>query len=152
MKTTFDFRGFLIALAILFVVILLIMVYTIPVKMANKRGRSGLGWFVFFLFFSPLLAMLFLALLGETDDRRHERIIEDEEFRNLNKSTGEMKKCPQCAELIKKEAVVCRYCGNEKTNTNGLGSDISSLEEWKKNTPSESLNGYYANLKKTKKL
>lgn len=121
--------------------------------MANKRGRSRLGWFVFTLFFSPFLAMLFLALLGETDERRRERIIEEEEFRNqtLNKLTSEMKKCSRCAELIKEEAVVCRYCGNEQTNTNELGSDISSLEEWKKNNPNESLNGYYMNLKKNKK-
>jgi hypothetical protein len=35
---------------------------------------------------------------------------------NKNKAkiiANEMKKCPACAELIKKEAVVCRFCNRE---------------------------------------
>jgi Na+/melibiose symporter-like transporter len=50
-------------------------------KMAKKRGRSQWGWLVFSIFLSPILAMLFIVLLGETDERRHQRIREEEEIR-----------------------------------------------------------------------
>lgn len=28
-------------------------------------------------------------------------------------SNGDMKKCPACAELVKREALKCRFCGSE---------------------------------------
>lgn len=69
-------------LILLFIVIAVIVLLIIPVKMANRRGRSAIGWFLFSLIFSPFFAMLFLLLIGETDDKRYERIIEEEELRN----------------------------------------------------------------------
>jgi len=58
-------------------IVLLIFVY----KMAKKRGRSGGGWVFLSLFISPLLSMIILACLGETEERRTNRIIQEEELR-----------------------------------------------------------------------
>ena len=69
-------------LILLFILAIIIILMIIPIKMANQRGRSAFGWFLFSIIFSPFLAMLFLLLLGETDDKRYERIIEEEELRN----------------------------------------------------------------------
>ena len=53
----------------------------IPVSMAKKRGRSGSGWFIFSFLLSPILGIIIVACLGETEDKRRERIYEEEEMR-----------------------------------------------------------------------
>lgn len=77
----FDWQSFLFAIFGIVIAVLIISLYVVPVKMANKRGRSGVLWFLFSLLISPILSMIFLALLGETDDKRRTRIIEEEELR-----------------------------------------------------------------------
>lgn len=53
----------------------------IPASMARTRGRSQFGWFICSLLLSPLIAILILLCLGETDARRLEKIREEEELR-----------------------------------------------------------------------
>lgn len=65
------------------VLLIVIVLFTIPIKMANKRGRSGFLWFLFSLITSLFVSMLFIYLLGETEEKRQERIVEDEKLRNL---------------------------------------------------------------------
>ena len=41
----------------------------LPARMAEARGRSTVGWVLVSLFFSPLLAVFLLWLLGDAQNR-----------------------------------------------------------------------------------
>lgn len=63
------------------VLIAFITLCMIPVSMAKKRGRSQFGWFLFSFLLSPILGVIVLACLGETEEKRRRRIWEEEELR-----------------------------------------------------------------------
>jgi uncharacterized membrane protein YeaQ/YmgE (transglycosylase-associated protein family) len=75
----------------------------------NQKGRStAIGCIGGFLL-GPI--GIFLALASST---QHDVLERREEDRNTTKVLkGQMRKCPYCAEFVRPDARVCRFCGRD---------------------------------------
>jgi hypothetical protein len=90
------------------------IVAVITAKDASKRGMNEFGWgvgvFLAMIVFLPLYLIVRKPLLPE--------VIEQQQL-----ESGNGRKCPFCAEIIKAEAHVCRFCGRELAD---MGSGIKA--------------------------
>ena len=75
----------------------------IPGVIASKKGRSFFGFFLLSLFLCPIAGTI-IAWVAKEDRYQVERD---------KISSGVYKKCPNCAELVKAEAKICRFCQSD---------------------------------------
>jgi hypothetical protein len=76
---------------------------------ATNKGRSGCGWFILGVLLGPLGFILALVVSSNQPGVEREAL-----------ESGSMKKCPYCAELIRLEAVKCRFCGSALSEQKNL--------------------------------
>jgi len=89
-------------LAILFSVVLLVKTVStlVDVLKSEFTGSNKIIWFLVVLFL-PLFGIIAYHFIGSKQK------ITDKQ------STFSEKNCPYCAEVIKAEAKICRFCGKE---------------------------------------
>lgn len=82
LSQTFEGLAPIILLLIVFIGIAYILIIPICVAViAGNKGRSGFLWFLLSILINPFFAILILIALGDTDEKRRQKVIEDEKTR-----------------------------------------------------------------------
>lgn len=74
---------------------------------AHNKGRSGVGLFFLSLVLSPLVGLIVAFAISSRQRMEMEAAQRGD--------SAEFRKCPFCAEVVRREALKCKHCGSELT-------------------------------------
>lgn len=85
------------------ILLIAMVIGAIPAAIASSKGQNFFLWYVYgvLLFIVALIHSLVLPpVMQQVQDQRALQM-------------GELRRCPACAELVRRQAVVCRFCGRD---------------------------------------
>lgn len=85
---------------------------------ASNKGRNAGAWFAIGVLLGPIGVVLSLVI------SKDDEIVEQKSIKS-----GESKKCKYCAELIKRDAVICKHCSrDQKVDVDGIVTALTGKE------------------------
>lgn len=110
MEIVYELLDFLASLRAFFFVLLIIALdlfaAAIPASIARQKGRDFGSWYIASLLFFPI-SLIVALMISPTDPAQSEADLR----------SGQGKKCPRCAEVVKRDAAICRFCSYDFSAT-----------------------------------
>lgn len=104
---------------ILLWILVFVFSFVLSGVLAARRGRSVIGFLLISLLLSPLISIVVVLLVGKSEKGMERKAL-----------ANGYKKCPACAELVRREAKICKHCGTEfEAPPKGVLERLKDLEE-----------------------